>query len=228
MVDKQKHKFILVSILKEIYSNSTLGINLGFKGGTAAFLFYDLPRLSVDLDFDLLNKQKEEEVFQKLKEILKNFGELREARKKRHTLFFLISYEKEERNVKVEISRRKTSANYQIHQYLGIPILVMNKNDMTAGKLSALLTRKKFASRDLFDLWYFLKNGWQINEKFLQEKTGLNLEQALKKAKEKVEKVPRNRLLQGLGDLLEENQKEMVRNKLKKDLLFQIGLLLEK
>jgi len=228
MVDKQKHKFILVSILKEIYSDSIVGNNLGFKGGTAAFLFYNLPRLSVELDFDLLDKQKEEAVFQKLKEILKNFGELREARKKRYTLFFLINYEKGERNVKVEVSRRETSANYQVRQYLGIPVLVMDKNDMVAGKLSALLTREKFASRDLFDLWYFLKNGWQINEKFLKEKTDLNLKQALKKAKEKVGKIPRNRLLQGLGELLDDNQKETVKNKLKKDLLFQINLLSEK
>lgn len=30
---------------------------LGFKGGTAALLFYGLPRLSVDLDFDLIKPE---------------------------------------------------------------------------------------------------------------------------------------------------------------------------
>ncbi len=227
MINKRKHRFVLVSILKEIYSDPVLASSLGFKGGTAAFLFYDLPRLSVDLDFDLLKKQNEEAVFQKLITILKEFGELREAVKKRYTLFFLVNYGKGERNVKVEVSRRPTIANYQVRHYLGIPILVMNKDEMVAGKLAALLTRKKFAARDLFDLWYFLKNGWQINEKILKAKTGLSLQQALEKARKKVATVPRNRLLQGLGDLLEESQKEMVRNKLKEDLLFQIDLLLQ-
>ena len=225
MIDRQKHRFVLVNILKEIYSDPVLAKNLGFKGGTAAFLFYNLPRLSVDLDFDLLEKQKEEEVFQRLAKILRNFGELRDARKKRYTLFFLINYGKGERNVKVEVSRRGTSASYQVRHYLGIPVLVMDKNDMVAGKLAALLTRKKFAARDLFDLWYFLKSGWQINEEFLKYKTGLSLERALKKAKEKTKKIPRNRLLQGMGELLKESQKEMVRNKLKQDLVFQIDLL---
>ena len=60
MLDIQKHKFILVSILKDIYSNSSLGPLLGFKGGTAAYLFYKLPRFSVDLDFDLLKIEEKD------------------------------------------------------------------------------------------------------------------------------------------------------------------------
>jgi len=226
MIDRKKHRFILVNILKEIYADPLLGSSLGFKGGTAAFLFYDLPRLSVDLDFDLLDLQKEEAVFQKLKEVLKNFGQLREARKKRYTLFFLLNYQKGERNIKVEVSKRKTSAGYQVRQYLGIPVLVMDKSDMAASKLAAFLTRKKFAARDLFDLWFFLKNDWAINEKLLQEKTGLNLREALEKAKERVEKTPQTRLLQGLGELLDDKQKIAVKDKLKEDLLLQINLLL--
>ncbi len=54
----------------------------------------------------------------------------------------------------------------------------------------------------------------------------ISLKQALKKAKEKIGKVPRNRLLQGWGELLDDNQKATVKNKLKEDLLFQIDLLL--
>ena len=58
MLDIQKHKFILVSILKDIYSDVSLGSIFGFKGGTAFYLFYNLPRFSVDLDFNLLDIKK--------------------------------------------------------------------------------------------------------------------------------------------------------------------------
>ena len=44
MTDINKHKFFLVSILKDIYSDIELANSLGFKGGTAQMLFYDLPR----------------------------------------------------------------------------------------------------------------------------------------------------------------------------------------
>lgn len=39
-LDYSKHKSILLQILKDIYQDSLLANNLGFKGGTAALLFY--------------------------------------------------------------------------------------------------------------------------------------------------------------------------------------------
>ena len=54
---------------------------LGFKG-TAAFLFYQLPRMSVDLDFDLLDSEKQEIVFEALTKIFQKFGRVEEAEEK--------------------------------------------------------------------------------------------------------------------------------------------------
>ena len=68
------HKSQLIRILKEVYSNPKMGPLLGFKGGTAAFLFYDLDRFSVDLDFDLLDASKNELVFHEMHGILEKFG----------------------------------------------------------------------------------------------------------------------------------------------------------
>jgi hypothetical protein len=45
---------------------------------------------------------------------------------------------------------------------------------------AALLTRKHFATRDVFDTWFFLKNNWPINENLFTKKTGLSLLKALK------------------------------------------------
>lgn len=226
-LDNQRHKTVLVEILKEIYTDKDLKTALGFKGGTAAFLFYDLPRMSVDLDFDLLKDIDKSLIISKVKEILEKFGRLDESTEKKHTLFFLVNHELGQKNIKVEISKRKSVSEFETKNYLGIPMLVMKKPDMAAGKLSALITRKKFASRDMFDLWYFLKNKWEISEKVVKKKTGLSLEEALEKALKITEKISKKRLLQGMGDLINENQKKFVREKLKKDLAFQLRLYLD-
>jgi hypothetical protein len=46
MIDNNKHRYYLVQILKDIYSDRELANSLGFKGGTALMFFYDLPRFS--------------------------------------------------------------------------------------------------------------------------------------------------------------------------------------
>ena len=227
MVNINIHKAVFITILRSIYSDTLLRSILGFKGGTAAMLFYGLPRFSVDLDFDLLDIRKQNDVFTRLKEILPQFGQLKEATTKRYTLFFLLSYQQGERSLKVEISIRPSIATFEPKSYLGISILVMKEEDMAAGKLSAVLTRKKFAARDLFDLWFFLTNRWQINEEIIIEKTGLSLFHALKKAQDKVLSVKKTELLAGLGELLAEKQKNWVREKLKDDLLFHLKLYQE-
>lgn len=227
MFDKEKHRAVLVRILKEIYSHPKLRNILGFKGGTAAFLFYDLPRLSVDLDFNLLQVKKRDFVFTIMPTILSQFGQVIEKTDKKNTLFFLLSYRKGSTKVKVEISKRPSRASFEVKNYLGIPVLIMKKEDIVAEKLSALLTRKKFAARDLFDLWFFLKDDWPINDKIIKQRTKLNLMQALKAAISKAEKVKPNMLLQGLGELLEEKQKVWVKNKLKQELIFHLKLYLK-
>lgn len=224
MFDKNRHKIVLVKILKEIYSDPTLRNILGLKGGTAAFLFYGLPRFSVDLDFDLLEEKKKNLVFDKLKKILPKVETLIESTEKRYTLFYLMSYQKGERKIKIEISKRPNKSNFIVKSYLGIPILLMEKKDMVASKMAALLNRKKFAARDLFDLWFFLKNNWEIDEEAIKEKIGLTLKATLKKTIEKVKKIKKNQLLQGLGELLDEKQKPWIKENLQKETIFYLKL----
>lgn len=227
MFDKKEHKTLLVKILKEIYSNTYLRKTLGFKGGSALYLFYNLPRLSVDLDFNLLEEKNKNKVFGEVKKILENFGDLEEAREKRFTLFFLLSYKRRMRKIKIEISKRPSADAYEVKQYLGIPVLVMKKENMAAGKLSALLTRKKFAARDLFDLWYILNQDWMIDEHSLKNHTHLSLKDALNKSLNKIKAVHKKQLLQGVGELIDEKQKNWVKDKLKDELIFLIKLRLK-
>ena len=103
-LDTSVHKTILFQILKDVYSDTTIAPFLGFKGGTAALMFYDLDRFSVDLDFDLLDEGKEDYVFENVTAIIKKYGTLKESYKKRFNLFCLLSYEDKAHNIKIEIN----------------------------------------------------------------------------------------------------------------------------
>ena len=224
MLDIRVHRTILLQILKDIYTDISISSTLGFKGGTACHFFYDLPRFSVDLDFDLLDSNKEKIVFEKIEKILRNYGQLKERRDKRYTLFFILSYGKEAQNIKVEISKRTFGSSYEIKNYLGISMLVMEKEDLFAHKLVTLLERKGPANRDLFDFWFFLKNNWGINKEMVEKRTGQELEKYLKKCLGFIEKVSEKHLLAGMGELLDKKTKDWAKKNLKKDLLFLLKL----
>lgn len=228
MLNVMRYKVVLIEILKRIYDDPELRTVMGFKGGTAAMLFYDLPRFSVDLDFDLLVESKKELVFEKLSILLSKQGVLRQAIEKRYTLFFLISYEKGEHVIKVEVTKRPIVCEFEPQNYLGLTMLVMKPSDMVASKISAFLTRRKLAMRDVFDVWFFLKNQWQINERVLLDKTGLTIDQALKEAIGKVDSLDRRQVLQGLGELLDVKQKDWVRSKLLEETAFYLRLYEER
>lgn len=227
MLEQARHRVILLEILKSMYDDPELRTIVGFKGGTAAMLFYDLPRLSVDLDFDLLDADKKELVLEKMKTILERHGALREAREKRNTLFFLLSYAKGDRLIKVEISKRHDASRFEPKGYLGITALVIRPDDMIAGKLSALLTRRSLAMRDVFDLWFFLKNKWTINEMVVIGKTGLSLDQAIEQAMKKIDEIGARQVLHGLGELIDAKQKAWVKEKLVDETVFYLRLYQE-
>ncbi|MBI2638251.1 nucleotidyl transferase AbiEii/AbiGii toxin family protein [Candidatus Peregrinibacteria bacterium] len=221
------HRNILLQILKEIYTDTTLGPILGFKGGTAAHFFYDLSRFSVDLDFDLLDAAKENYVFEKIENILKNFGILKEKYKKKHTLFFILSYDKAAQNIKIEINRRSFASRYELKNYLGISMLLMVKEDMFAHKLIAMLERIKTANRDIFDVWFFFKNNWQINKEILEKRSGMSFQEYIAKCIEFVESRSNRDILAGMGELLNQKQKTWAKASLKSDTVFLLKARLE-
>jgi len=227
MLDRSVHKTILLQILKDIYADTSLGPLLGFKGGTAAHLFYDLRRFSVDLDFDLLNKDKDSLVFEKIEQILRGYGTIREKYKKQHTLFFVLSYDEKAQNIKVEINRRSFGSRYELKNYLGISILTMVKEDMFAHKLVAILERGKIANRDVYDIWHFMKYRWPINKEIVEKRTKMSFKNHLKKCIEFVESLSDRNILAGMGELLDEKQKAWAKSNLRKDTVFLLKARLE-
>lgn len=227
MLEINKHKNVMLQILKDVYTDTSLGPLLGFKGGTAAYLFYGLPRFSTDLDFDLLNPEKEEIVFNEVEKIIRTYGILEEKSNKKNTLFYLLSYSEELQNIKVEISKRNFGSSYEVKNYLGIPMLVMKKEDLFANKLVALLERKEIANRDLFDLWFFLKNNWEVNQTIVEKRSGPLLKKYLEKCLISIEKINERKTLTGMGELLDNKLKAWAKAHLKNDLLFLLKLRIE-
>lgn len=222
MLNKEKHQLVMAQILKDVYSDIFLASLLGFKGGTAAFIFYDLPRFSVDLDFDLINDSQDNRdlVFKKVKEIISNYGEIKDEQQKFATIFFSLSYEMGAHQIKVEINCRKTGASFEMRNYFGIPLLVSQKNSMFSSKLVALINRKKFAARDLFDVYFFIKNIWDTDQKVFSAYGITSEKEYIKKCISFIENVPENTLLKDLGELIDEKQKEFVRTKIKSETIF--------
>lgn len=229
MLNKEKHQLIMGQILKDIYTDVSISSLLGFKGGTCAYFFYNLPRFSVDLDFDLLNVTEENQkmVFEKIVAILSKYGTIRDQYIKRFTIFALLSYGDEDHNVKVEISVRKLTENmkdlYEMKEYLGISMLAAKKDYLFAGKLSALTLRTETAMRDIFDIQYFAKNHWDINAEVIKNFTGKTVKEYLPDCIAFIEKTKDSQMLQGLGELINsEKQKDWVRNHLKADAVFML------
>ncbi|MFA6409299.1 MAG: nucleotidyl transferase AbiEii/AbiGii toxin family protein [Gammaproteobacteria bacterium] len=226
-LDHALHKNLLLQILKDIYSDTSISSFLGFKGGTAAFIFYGLERFSTDLDFDLLETAKEDQVFAKVQEILHNYGEIKEARKKRFSLFFLLSYRDKAHNIKVEINRRVFGSHYEVKTYLGISMLVMVREDMFAHKLVAMYERLGKSNRDIFDVWFFLQNNWPINKEIVQKRTDMPWKKFLKTCISSLEKMNDKHILNGIGEFLSNKQKDWVKTKLRTETLFLLKLRLD-
>ena len=109
MLNREKHQLLMGRILKDVYTDVSIAPLLGFKGGTSAFFFYDLPRFSVDLDFDLLASADEHQhwVFEKIIAILARYGDIKDQSIKRYTIFAALSYGDRDHNIKVEVNVRQ-------------------------------------------------------------------------------------------------------------------------
>ena len=217
----------MTKIVKAIYSDISVGSLLGFKGGTALYLFYNLPRFSVDLDFDLLDDTKKDLVFHKVGEIVRRFGELRDEREKYFNFFWLISYEKGQKQIKVEISKRNFDSSYEVKNYLGLPALIMKKEDMFAHKLSALLERKVLANRDIFDIWFMLDRNWDVNWNIIESRFKISPIKYLERCVAFLEKDSPERILAGLGELLDNKTKAWVKEHLLADTIFLLKVRLK-
>jgi len=221
MIDLNKHKFFMLQILRDIYSDLDLANNLGFKGGTALMFFHSLPRFSVDLDFELIrpDKERETEIHQKILKILLKYGKIDDEAQKFFGSVLVLNYGKGERKLKIEISNRVHDNQYEVKTYMGLNMYVMTIADMFANKLCAVLDRNELTNRDIFDCWYFMENRMPVNRKIIENRMGMPFSDYLQNCIYELEGLSDKGkgLLNGIGELVDDKMKTFVRNKLRSE-----------
>lgn len=168
----------LRDVLKFFDESSLLCDNLALKGGTAInLLFFNLPRLSVDIDLDFCQNLSREEMLntrQRITELLKKFMAaegytLSPKSKSPHSLdSFVFDYFNSagmKDNLKIEINyslRSHVLSTQRIKMQSDILDCIFEVNTVSpaeiyASKTVALLTRA--AARDLYDMNYMISYG---------------------------------------------------------------------
>lgn len=214
----------MLQLLKDIFSDALLSSVLAFKGGTASMFFHNLPRFSTDLDFNLLDSDKEKEAYKRLRRIVLKYGNIHDEAIKHYGIIIVLDYGIGERKLKIEISNRLYDNHYEILNYLGLQMRVMVKEDMFAHKLCALLDRTEITSRDVFDCWFFLKERTSINKAIVESRMGMSIEQYIDKCIERVRDISDNSLISGLGELTDGEMKNFVRKGLKNELIILLTM----
>ena len=231
-IDKERHKKIMLNILMDISDNSGLAVNLGFKGGTCCYFLYGLDRFSVDLDFDLLDKDKKSFVSEEMKKLLLKYGEVQ----RQNQISYKLKYSEQSSALKVDISDRADLNKLNQYEVLdivsGVPLNILNKNDIFAHKLVALKDRfenkkinKVVANRDLYDIYFFFKNDWNFNENIIQLRRGILAREYLKELKDFINKnVNEKNILNGIGALVDDEKRNWVKDNLKREVIRQLAI----
>ncbi|MBQ6726927.1 MAG: nucleotidyl transferase AbiEii/AbiGii toxin family protein [Bacteroidales bacterium] len=226
-MDLNKHKYQMLQILKDVFSDADLANVLAFKGGTALMFFYDLPRFSVDLDFNLLDDNKEDIIYNRMRRILIRYGTLDDEARKFFGPIFVLNYGKDERKLKVEISTRKFDNHYETKNLMGIEMRVLTKPDMFAHKLCALLDRNEVTGRDVFDCWFFLQSQTPINAAIVESRMGMTLQEHLQHCIDTLENISDKTVMNGLGELTNGDIKKFAKTKLRKETISLLSLFKE-
>jgi predicted nucleotidyltransferase component of viral defense system len=212
-MDKNKHKLYMAQILSLIFKDKNLCKVMALKGGTSLMFFHNLNRFSTDLDFNLLEPEKLDMVYDKVRAILTRFGTIDDEAKKMYGPVLVLNYGKGERMLKVEISIRQFPNHYEILSLAGSEIRVMTMPDMFAHKLCAM--GERLSPRDIFDVYFFLQNHTEINEEIVTLRTGKSISEYAAWCANHVREASPKLIMQGLGEVLNDaRSKTFVKNKL--------------
>ncbi|MFH1354353.1 MAG: nucleotidyl transferase AbiEii/AbiGii toxin family protein [bacterium] len=221
MKDINRHRTILLNILKDVYQHPRLAAQLSFKGGTSLYFAYGLPRFSVDLDFSLL-PEADFNPADMAKLLVKHFR-IVDSYNKKNTWFWLGDYGARQWNLKVEISKRKFTDHYEVKDIFGLSANVMTLPDQFAHKLAAITDRPAIVNRDLFDAWWFFQQGTKISPDIIKQRTGQDVASYLQYL---IDYIPahldKRGILNGLGELVDEDTKRWTKNDLLKELTFYL------
>lgn len=214
-LDKNKHKFILMSILLDISRSKILKESLVFKWWTALFLLYNLDRFSTDLDFDFVWNYDKQIILDEISKIIKKYWDLKDSFIKRNTIFSILSYWEIDHNIKIEISTRWVAWKYSLKNFMWIKLQVIDIDYITANKFLVLTLRKKLANRDIYDIWFILKNNLDVSKSYIEKITWKSFHNYIKEIIAFLEKFwNKHNILDWLWSTLDEKQKNFVKQNL--------------
>lgn len=184
MGQTEKDYFLELALM--IISRETKN-ELIFKGGTCMYKFYGLNRFSEDLDFSATEKFQKATLFDKLIRGLRDFGVIGTIKNilepynsilttmhlqgplydgrsmTKSTIRIDINIKSE---VLLPVAVETLYSGYR--EILPFQVLCMNKNEITAEKIRAIMTRDK--ARDVYDLWFLMKNGVALDLALIEKK----------------------------------------------------------
>ena len=185
-VDTVEKVYRLTELLKEINEVDSISNKIVLKGGTAInFIYFDIPRLSVDIDLDYIGSVKQKEMvndrknFEKiLPLVFKKLEYTMESRGPYALLQYILNYENSAGNndrVKVEINFfnrapvfdpvEKTFINLFEFKEFNVPTLVIE--DLFGRKMRALMTRA--TARDIYDVYQLLDSKIKLDKNLLRK-----------------------------------------------------------
>ena len=212
MFDVAIHENYMKRILHWIFG-SKIGDFLWFKWWRLSYFCYNLDRFSTDIDIDIIDLDKEKEVVEIVRGILHELWDVKNETLGKTLHRRIFRYDEKSMNIKVELNKRIRKANtYDIQNIDWMKIRCMSPDSIFANKLVALYER--FKNRDLYDVNFFLKNKFPLNEGIITERTWKNMKDFIS---ELISILPdyykQNNILAELWEVLTDEQKIWMKNK---------------
>ncbi len=221
------HKAVLLRTLTGIADDVFLASLLRFKGGTCAALLGWLDRFSVDLDFDLVEIDRMDEVRSHLVALFDVFG-LRVVDESKIVPQYVLKYaapEGSRSTLNLDITTMAPRANiYETLRLTAIDrfLTCQTRETMMANKLVALTDRFKhhgtMAGRDVYDIHHFFEHGVRYEERVIVERTGKGAREYLEELVVFIEThVTERALMEDLNVLVPYERLKRVRNALARE-----------
>jgi len=161
---------------KLLYWIFQLTNNLVFKGGTALYKLYNMPRFSEDLDFTLLDPK--ERIEDKIIQIAEKLNTEINIKKLKTSLLFKLRFKgilTSYNTIRIDVSlKNKALLGFDLKNYVPdyidikpFSLKILKLKEMVAEKIHSLLARKN--ARDLYDLFFLLRIS-KFDKKLVEEK----------------------------------------------------------
>lgn len=227
------HKAQLYRLLIKLLDNPKIAPNIFFKGGTCSTMLGFLDRFSVDLDFDLKKGANKEAMKKELHSIFRDLNlNIKDESKKPLQFFLIYAAPKGQRNtIKLDILDNPFQTIDYKPQFLkdiDRMAICQTLESIFANKLVALTDRYKnrrtLAGRDVYDIHYFLANGFDYKKEIIKERTGKAASSYLKELRIFIkDKITQDIINQDLNFLLPYKQFNSIRDTLKAETLALLG-----